>query len=58
MAVLVHTASLLVVAGALAILFYQAYDRYGLSMLQKAWFNFDLLWALALFVAAAAALFI
>jgi hypothetical protein len=58
MAVLVHTASLLVVAGALAILFYQAYDRYGLSLLQRAWFNFDFLWALALFVAAAAALLI
>jgi len=57
-AVLVHTASLLVMAGALAILFYQAYDRYGLSLLQKTWFNFDLLWALALFVAATAALLI
>jgi hypothetical protein len=58
MAVLVHTTSLLVVAGMLAMVFYQAYDRYGLRLLQRAWFNFDLLWALALFVAAIAALLI
>jgi hypothetical protein len=58
MAVLVHTTSLLVVAGMLAMFFYQAYDRYGLRLLQRAWFNFDLLWALALFVAAIAALLI
>ncbi len=57
-AVLVHTVSLLLVAGTVAMVFYQAYDRYGLSLLQRAWFNFDFLWALALFVAGAAALFI
>jgi hypothetical protein len=56
-AVAVHTASLLVVAGALAITFYQTYERLGLSFLQRAWFNFDLLWAIALFGAALAALF-
>lgn len=58
MAVLVHTASLLSVAGLLAMIFYQAYDRYGLRLLQRAWFNFDLLWAVALFVAAGASLLI
>ena len=58
MAVLVHTASLLSVAGLLAIVFYQAYDRYGLRLLHRAWFNFDLLWAVALFVAAGASLLI
>lgn len=56
--IVVHTASLLIVAGMLAMVFYQAYDRYGLRLLQRAWFNFDLVWALALFVAAAAALLI
>lgn len=54
-AVVVHTASLLVVAGALALLFYQTYEKLGLSLLQRAWFNFDLLWAIALFGAAFAA---
>src|SRR5215470_3448371 len=58
MAVVVHTVSLLLVAGGLAVLFYQAYDKYGLSLLRKTWFNFDFLWALALFVAALAALLI
>jgi hypothetical protein len=57
-AVLVHTASLLLVAGIVAVSFYEAYERYGLSFLQRAWFNFDFLWAIALFVAGVAALFI
>jgi len=56
-AVVVHTASLLLVAGTLALIFYQTYERLGLSLLQRAWFNFDLLWAIALFGAALAAVF-
>jgi hypothetical protein len=55
-AVVVHTVSLLSVAGTLALVFYQTYERLGLSLLRKAWFNFDLMWAIALFGAAVAAL--
>jgi hypothetical protein len=58
LAVVVHTASLLLVAGLIALIFYQMYDRYGLTLLQRAWFNFDLLWAIALFIAGGAALLI
>jgi hypothetical protein len=56
LAVLVHTLSLVVVAGAVALLFYQFYERWGLGLLRHTWFNFDLLWAFALMVAGAAAL--
>src|SRR5215469_2365063 len=45
LAVAVHTAGLLLVAGSLAITVYQTYDRWGLGVLRHAWFNFDLLWA-------------
>jgi hypothetical protein len=55
-AVLVHTASMLVVAGAIAFIFFETYAKIGLRWLQHAWFNFDLLWAIALLVAACAAL--
>lgn len=58
LAVAVHTLALVLVAGALAIVFYQSYEKVGLRVLQRAWFNFDLLWAIALFVAAGAALLI
>jgi hypothetical protein len=58
LAVLVHTLSLIFVAGAIAILFYQFYDRWGLRLLRHTWFNFDLLWALALMIAGAAALLV
>jgi hypothetical protein len=37
---------------------YQFYETSGLRLLQSAWFNFDLLWAVALFVAGIAALLI
>jgi hypothetical protein len=57
LAVLVHTVAMLIVAGALAITFFESYERSGLNLLRQAWFNFDLLWALALIVAAVAALF-
>ncbi len=41
-AVLVYTFGLILVAGALAILFYQFYETWGLGLLRHAWFNFDL----------------
>jgi hypothetical protein len=56
LAVLVHTLGLILVAGAVAILFYQFYERWGLGLLRHTWFNFDLLWAFALIIAGAAAL--
>jgi hypothetical protein len=56
LAVLVHTLSLILVAGTMAILFYHFYDTWGLGLLRHTWFNFDLLWALALMIAGAAAL--
>lgn len=55
-AVCVHTASMLLVAGAIALIFYATYAKTGLHFLQRAWFNFDLLWAIALLIAACAAL--
>jgi hypothetical protein len=55
LAVLVHTASMLAVAGVLALFFFESYEKLGLRLLQHAWFNFDLLWAIALLVAACAA---
>ena len=58
LAVVFHTLSLLLVAGALALLFYLSYEKFGLALLQRAWLNFDLLWAIALLVAAALALFL
>ena len=56
LAVLVHTLGLILVAGAVAILFYQFYEKWGLGLLRHTWFNFDLLWAFALILAGAAAL--
>jgi hypothetical protein len=50
----VHTASMLLVAGVLALAFFHFYDTVGLTALRHAWFNFDLLWALALLGAAIA----
>jgi hypothetical protein len=58
LAVLVHTLGLLLVAGSLALVVYQSYETSGLRWLQGAWFNFDLLWAVALVVAGIAALLI
>ena len=57
-AIFVHTASLLAVAGILALLFYETYETSGLTLLRRAWFNFDLLWGCALLVAGVAALLI
>lgn len=46
-AVLVHTAAMLVVMGAIALL---VFERLGLTVLRRAWVNFDLLWAIAVIV--------
>ena len=56
LAVLVHTLGLILVAGLVALLFYQVYERWGLGLLRHTWFNFDLLWAFALIIAGAATL--
>ncbi len=57
LSILVHTATMLIVAGSLALVFFEFYDKGGLKMLRHTWFNFDLLWAFALLVAACAVLF-
>jgi hypothetical protein len=44
-AVVVHTLAHLLVAGLLATI---VYEKLGLRILQRAWFNFDFAWALAL----------
>lgn len=51
LAVLVHTLALLIVAGTLAIFFFESYEKVGLKLLRYTWLNFDLLWAIALLVA-------
>lgn len=47
LATLVHTIGYLVLTGSIAIIVYQSL---GLAILRKAWFNFDLIWAVALIV--------
>jgi len=44
-AVLVHTSGHLLVAGLVTLLFY---EKFGLTILTRAWFNIDFAWALAL----------
>ncbi len=44
-AVGVHTLSLLLVAGAVAVI---VYEKVGLALLRRAWVNLDLVWSLAL----------
>jgi len=56
-AVLIHTASMLVVAGILAIAFFETYEKVGLRLLRHTWLNFDLLWAIALLLAGFVVLF-
>jgi hypothetical protein len=55
--VLIHTASMLAVAGILAILFFETYEKAGLQLLRHTWLNFDLMWAIALLVAGFAVFF-
>jgi len=56
-AVLAHTLSMLFIAGLIALLFFEAYEKVGLQLLRHAWLNFDLIWAIALLVAGFAVLF-
>jgi hypothetical protein len=57
LAVLIHTASMVAVAGVLATLFFETYEKVGLRLLRHTWLNFDLLWAIALLVAGCVVLF-
>jgi hypothetical protein len=57
LAVLIHTASMLAVAGILAIVFFETYEKVGLRLLRHTWLNFDLLWAIALLAAGCMVLF-
>jgi hypothetical protein len=57
LAVLLHTASMLAVAGILAIVFFGTYEKVGLRLLRHTWLNFDLLWPIALLVAGCMVLF-
>jgi hypothetical protein len=57
LAVLVHTVSMLAVAGILAVAFFETYEKAGLRLLRHTWLNFDLLWAIALVVAGVAVVF-
>jgi hypothetical protein len=52
-AVGVHTLSFFIVTGLVAMLIYQ---KFGLSLLRKSWFNLDLIWAIALMIAGTVAL--
>lgn len=56
LAVVVHTLAMLIMAGVLAIFFFESYEKVGLKLLRHTWLNFDLLWAFALLVAGFAAL--
>lgn len=49
-----HTVALLIVMAVVAVV---VYERFGIAFLRKAWFNVDLLWTIALLVAAAVTLF-
>lgn len=55
-ALVIHTAFLLIVSGALAIVCFETYEKIGLRILRHTWLNFDLLWAVALLIAGAATL--
>jgi hypothetical protein len=55
LATLVHGAGYLAVTALVALL---VFEKFGLSMLRKTWFNLDLIWAIALIVTAGAILLI
>jgi hypothetical protein len=57
LAVLIHTVSMLAVAGILAVAFFETYEKTGLQLLRHTWLNFDLMWAIALLVAGVAVVF-
>jgi hypothetical protein len=48
-AVSIHTCAYLLVTGAIA---FVVYEKFGLTLLRKAWLNVDLVWAMALMVTA------
>jgi len=52
-ATLVHTLGYFTVTAAAALLVYQ---KFGLAMLRRSWFNLDLIWAIALIITGLAAL--
>jgi hypothetical protein len=52
-ATLLHTAAMLLVTGAIALV---VYYKLGLSLLRRAWFNLDWLWAFALILSGLAAI--
>jgi hypothetical protein len=54
-AVIVHTLGHLIVAGLIALLFF---EKLGLAILKRAWFNIDFAWALALVATGVILLFI
>lgn len=54
LAILLHTGAMFLVMAFIAIL---VYERVGLAILRKAWFNLDLLWAIALIGAGVLTLF-
>jgi hypothetical protein len=54
-ATLVHTLGYLTVTAAVAIVVYR---KVGLAILRRAWFNLDLVWAVALIATGAVALFV
>ena len=56
LAVLIHTVSMLAVAGILAVVFFETYEKVGLRLLRHTWINFDLLWAIVLIASGLAAL--
>jgi hypothetical protein len=53
LATLLHTTSFLLVTGTVALL---VFEKFGLGLLRKAWFNLDLVWAAALMGTGAATL--
>jgi hypothetical protein len=54
-ATLIHTLGYLTVTAAVALLVYQ---KFGLAMLRRSWFNLDLIWAIALVVTGSVALLV
>ncbi len=54
-ATLIHTLGYLTVTAAVALLVYQ---KFGLALLRRAWFNLDLIWAMALVATGCIALFV
>jgi hypothetical protein len=54
-ATLIHTLGYFTVTAAVALLVYQ---KFGLAMLRRAWFNLDLIWAIALIVTGLVALLV